>query len=93
MRQFATVKEGVITGAIGATAVAVWFLVVDLVSGQPFHTPATLGEAVSAVFGPTEGESAFRHVALYTVFTTPFSDWLDWWPRGCCADHTVNQRC
>ncbi|HJU72265.1 MAG TPA: hypothetical protein VJ717_00855 [Gemmatimonadaceae bacterium] len=68
MRQFATVKEGVITGAIGATAVAIWFLIVDLVSGQPFHTPATLGEAVSAIFGPTEGESAFRHVALYTLF-------------------------
>ncbi len=53
---------------IGATAVAVWFFVVDLVSGQPFHTPATLGEAVSSVFGTTEGESAFRHVALYTLF-------------------------
>jgi hypothetical protein len=68
MRRFATVREGVVTGAIGATAVAIWFLVVDVVSGQPFHTPATLGEAVSAIFGPTEGESAFRHVVMYTVF-------------------------
>lgn len=68
MRRFSTVKEGVITGVIGATAVAVWFLVVDVVSGQPFNTPATLGEAVSRIFGSTEGESAFRHVALYTVF-------------------------
>ncbi|MGH7710331.1 MAG: hypothetical protein ACREOG_03555, partial [Gemmatimonadaceae bacterium] len=66
--RFQTVREGVITGAIGATAVAVWFFVVDIVSGQPFHTPATLGEAVSAFFGPTEGESAFRHIAIYTVF-------------------------
>jgi hypothetical protein len=68
MTRFATVREGVITGAIGATAVAIWFLVVDIIGGQPFYTPATLGEAVSAVFGPTEGESAFRHVLLYTVF-------------------------
>ena len=66
--RFQTVREGVITGVIGATAVAVWFFVVDLVSGQPFHTPATLGEAVSAVFGSTEGESALRHVAMYTLF-------------------------
>ena len=68
MRRFSTVKEGVTTGAIGATAVAIWFLVVDVVGGQPFHTPAALGEAVSAIFGPTEGESVFRHVAMYTVF-------------------------
>jgi hypothetical protein len=66
--KFQTVREGVITGVIGATAVAVWFFVVDLVSGQPFHTPATLGEALSAILGSTEGESAFRHVALYTLF-------------------------
>jgi hypothetical protein len=66
--KFQTVREGVITGVIGATAVAVWFFVVDLVSGQLFHTPATLGEAVSAIFGSTEGESAFRHVLMYTVF-------------------------
>jgi hypothetical protein len=66
--RFQTVREGVITGVIGATAVALWFFVVDLVSGQPLHTPATLGEAVSAVFGPTEGESSLRHVLLYTLF-------------------------
>lgn len=68
MRRFGTVREGAVIGAIGATAVAIWFLVVDTVSGQPFYTPATLGEAVSAIFGPTEGESAFRHVVMYTVF-------------------------
>ncbi|MGQ0641800.1 MAG: hypothetical protein ACT4P6_13710 [Gemmatimonadaceae bacterium] len=66
--KYQTIREGVITGVIGATAVAVWFFIVDMVGGQPFHTPATLGEAVSAIFGPTEGESAFRHVAMYTVF-------------------------
>ena len=31
--------EGAITGAIGATAVAVWFLIVDAVSGRPLYTP------------------------------------------------------
>jgi hypothetical protein len=41
-----TVREGLITGIIGAGAVAVWFLVVDAVSGRILFTPAALGSAV-----------------------------------------------
>jgi len=39
-------REGFIAGVIGAGAVAVWFLLVDLVNGRPFFTPAMLGGAV-----------------------------------------------
>ena len=39
-------REGFIVGLIGAAAVALWFLVVDLIAGRPFFTPAMLGSAV-----------------------------------------------
>jgi hypothetical protein len=39
-------REGFIAGLIGAGGVALWFLIVDSVSGQPFYTPALLGSAV-----------------------------------------------
>ncbi|MDP3909907.1 MAG: hypothetical protein Q8Q14_05915 [Gemmatimonadales bacterium] len=39
-------REGFIAGCIGAAAVAVWFLVVDAINGQPLFTPAMLGGAV-----------------------------------------------
>lgn len=38
--------EGVTVGVLGATVVAVWFLVVDLVSGAPLRTPGALGSAL-----------------------------------------------
>lgn len=39
-----TVREGAVTGAIGALIVAVWHLIVDTAGGQPFHTPNVLGK-------------------------------------------------
>jgi hypothetical protein len=43
VQEHSTVREGVVTGAIGALIVAVWFLIVDTAGGQPFHTPNLLG--------------------------------------------------
>ena len=34
-------REGVVAGVLGATAIAVWFLFVDLISGRPLSTPTT----------------------------------------------------
>ena len=39
-------REGFIAGCIGAGVVAIWFLVVDAINGQPFFTPAMLGSAL-----------------------------------------------
>jgi hypothetical protein len=39
-----TVREGVITGAIGAIIVALWYFIVDTAGGQPLHTPNVLGK-------------------------------------------------
>ena len=62
-------RDGVIAGFIGATAIAIWFFVVDLVAGQPFFTPTTLGRAVFSVLGTVpETESPIVHVVAYTAF-------------------------
>jgi len=39
-------QEGMLAGVIGAAAVAVWFLVLDSLSGRPFWTPTVLGTAL-----------------------------------------------
>ena len=36
-------REGFLDGVIGAAAVAIWFLILDTLAGQPFYTPAVLG--------------------------------------------------
>jgi putative oxidoreductase len=63
------VREGVVAGVIGATCVAVWFFIVDLVAGHPLFTPTTLGEALFTVFRPAPAVApAVLYVAGYTVF-------------------------
>jgi hypothetical protein len=58
------VMRGVIAGAVAATVLAVWFLVIDGIAGRPFYTPGFLarvvlgGEAVALSGGA---------IALYTV--------------------------
>ncbi len=60
--------NGFVVGAIGASAVAVWFLVVDLVGGRPFATPALLGSAVFwGVRDPTDVQITYAAVVGYTM--------------------------
>jgi hypothetical protein len=35
--------EGIVAGLLGAATIAVWFLIVDTINGQPLHTPTVLG--------------------------------------------------
>jgi len=63
------VREGFIAGLIGASAVAVWFLVVDLIAGRAFFTPAMLGDALFwGVRDPANVRVAFPTVVGYTMF-------------------------
>ena len=63
------VREGAIAGFIGATALALWFLVVDVMSGEVFRTPRVLGFAVFSVLGGATGDdSGLLHVVGYTIF-------------------------
>jgi putative oxidoreductase len=62
-------REGFIAGIIGATCVAVWFFIVDLIAGQPLFTPNTLGHALLTVLSPTPmWASGPATVIAYTVF-------------------------
>lgn len=40
------VREGIVTGLIGAAVVGGWFLLFDLLRGRPFFTPGALGSAL-----------------------------------------------
>lgn len=58
------VIRGVIAGFVGATALALWFLIVDGLAGQPFHTPAFLAAVVT---GRETVQLGFGLIALYTA--------------------------
>lgn len=61
-------REGVIVGVIGATMIAVWFFIVDLMAGKALFTPATLGRAVLRIFGPVSPDAGIViPVIAYTV--------------------------
>lgn len=38
--------EGMIAGLIGAATIAIWFLILDTISGRPLYTPTVLGTAL-----------------------------------------------
>ena len=62
------IREGVVSGLIGATVVAVWFLVFDLVRGEPFFTPGALGSVFFLGAESLAGVRVdFATVAGYTV--------------------------
>lgn len=56
--------DGFIAGALGAVALALWFLVLDLAAGHPLYTPTVLGEAF---FAGTEAALAVEHGQQGTV--------------------------
>ncbi|HYM81198.1 MAG TPA: hypothetical protein VEY91_07275 [Candidatus Limnocylindria bacterium] len=62
--------DGLFTGMIGALAVAVWFLILDILAGRPLYTPALLGTVLlhggQAV--AQEVTIAALEVAAYTAF-------------------------
>jgi uncharacterized membrane protein YphA (DoxX/SURF4 family) len=61
--------DGIIAGLIGASAIAIWFLIIDTVAGQPFRTPVALGTGLVDVFGPADlTDSKVTFVLAYTVF-------------------------
>ncbi|MGH7645066.1 MAG: hypothetical protein ACREMR_05725 [Gemmatimonadales bacterium] len=68
LRSHPWLARGLVIGLVGAAAVAVWFLALDLVAGRPFRTPAALGSALLlGASGPSEIEVNLGVVATYTV--------------------------
>ncbi|HZI40769.1 MAG TPA: DoxX family protein [Gemmatimonadaceae bacterium] len=61
--------DGIIAGLIGASAIAVWFLIIDTIAGQPFRTPVALGNGLLDVLGPADAtDSKLTFVLVYTIF-------------------------
>jgi hypothetical protein len=77
-------SEGVIAGTIGAVTLAVWFLILDLIQGQPFFTPALLGTAFLKGIDklPAVGE---LQVSFDIVMWFTFVHWLVFALVGCAA--------
>jgi len=67
-RERSVLREGVIAGVIGATTVALWFLIYDAWRGKPLFTPALLGATIfHGVSSPTSVEIAGGPVIGYTI--------------------------
>ena len=66
----AIISEGVLAGVIAASAVAVTFLLVDVVSAEAFRTPRMLGGMLLQLLGAAPDASADvpTALALYTLF-------------------------
>jgi hypothetical protein len=68
LREHKLVARGLATGLIGAAAVALWFLVLDVARGQPFFTPAALGAAL--LLGATSQAEVQVTLPIVAAYTT-----------------------
>jgi hypothetical protein len=63
-------EEGLVAGLLGAATIAVWFLILDSLAGQPFRTPTILGTAIfrggRGLTAPDGVPVSFEMVLLYT---------------------------
>ncbi len=62
------IPEGIATGLIGATAVAVWFFILDLIQGKMLATPIMLGNSLGTMFLAGDSPSTAAAFLGYTVF-------------------------
>jgi len=60
-------KEGLSTGLLGAATVAIWFFLVDVVSGTPFRTPGILGSMV--FLGISSADEAVINVTTVGLYS------------------------
>ena len=63
------VREGISAGLIGATAIAVWFAIIDAVQGHLLATPVMLGNSLGSLVLPSGDQPSFAAAFIgYTVF-------------------------
>jgi hypothetical protein len=65
-------REGLITGVVGAAAVAVWFLITDLIQGRPLSTPSILGQVIlygntAPVVAPAQAGPVVAYTLLHVM--------------------------
>jgi len=65
-----SIREGFIAGLLGATTIAIWFLIVDVIAGHALYTPDLLGRGLISVLGkpPAMPDTMATHVFAYTLF-------------------------
>lgn len=61
------VREGIVSGLIGAAVVAFWFLLFDLLRVQPFFTPGALGSAL--FLGATSSDAVVVNAGTVIGYT------------------------
>jgi len=73
--QRGTVGQGVIAGILGASVLALWFMILDWLRGEPLMTPSVLGTLVLRGESPPHGPHGIDPLAIagytvihYTVF-------------------------
>lgn len=64
--------EGMVSGIIGATVLAIWFLILDVIQGRPLYTPTVLG---TALFGTEQSLSAPGTIVQSLEMTFAFT-WI-----------------
>ena len=62
------VRDGIVAGILGATAVALWFLGLDMIYRHAFATPEALGRGLLRILGPQGSEGTAVFVTVYTIF-------------------------
>jgi hypothetical protein len=67
LREHPLLLRGLVTGLIGAAAVALWFLVMDIARGRPFYTPAALGSLL--FFGASSPADVRVDVGVIAAYT------------------------
>jgi len=60
-------RDGIVAGALGATSVAIWFFLVDLIAGQPLGTPIVLARGFLGLIH-ADWTNRLLLVVIYTVF-------------------------
>jgi hypothetical protein len=63
-------REGIVAGLLGAAVVALWFLAIDWIQGQPLRTPQLLGTAVLRQLDPGAAIVSYTvvHGAAFALF-------------------------
>jgi hypothetical protein len=70
VERHSSIREGLIAGFLGATTVAIWFLIVDVIAGHALYTPDLLGRGLISILGkpPAMPDTMFIRIFAYTLF-------------------------
>ena len=63
-------REGIVSGIIGAAVVALWFFAIDTIQGDPLRTPELLGKALLRQPTPAAAVTSYTivHGAVFVLF-------------------------